>query len=103
MCGGIVENSWENDIIRIEEQIDKAIENEDYEELDRLLELRGTLLGRLPLEMLREIYERDQLRQERLRRKIQDLKMLAHQLEASKKLASSQSQDDKGTYLDSGA
>lgn len=101
--GDVLENVREVDIIKIEEEIDKAIENEDYETLDRLLELRGELLVSLSPDVLREIYERDRVREEKLRKKMLEFKAMAQQMEAGKKLASSQSQDEKGTYLDSGA
>ncbi|ODN31110.1 hypothetical protein [Fervidobacterium thailandense] len=92
-------NDEPKDILEIEALIDEAIEKEDYDALNRLLDLREKLLPELPREMLVEIYERDKGRMELLKEKLKSFQKLTHQLEAGKRFASSQTQDEKGTFL----
>uniref|UniRef100_A0A7C4RWW5 Flagellar protein FliT n=1 Tax=Fervidobacterium thailandense TaxID=1008305 RepID=A0A7C4RWW5_9BACT len=92
-------NDEPKDIIEIETLIDKAIEKEDYEVLNQLLDLREKLLPELPQETLIEIYERDRVRMELLKKKLRDFEKLTQQLETGKRFASSQVQDEKGTFL----
>ncbi|MFN6991682.1 MAG: hypothetical protein ACK4MM_03050 [Fervidobacterium sp.] len=90
------------DIIKLEEYIDKSIEIEDYELLNRLLDKRERILPKLANEVLEEIYERDVKRQEILREKFENFKHLIKQLESGKKFAQSYIQDeDKGNLLNS--
>lgn len=92
-------NDEPKDILEIEMLIDEAIEKEDYEVLNRLLDLREKLLPELPQEMLGEIYERDKVRMELLKKRLRDFEKLTQQLETGKRFASSQAQDEKGTFL----
>ncbi|ABS61586.1 MULTISPECIES: flagellar protein FliT [Fervidobacterium] len=88
------------DILEIEKQIDLAIEDEDYEKLNTLLDQREKLLPILPENTLREIYERDLKRQENLKQKFEELKSLTKNIEDGKRMVQSYiQQDDKGQIL----
>lgn len=90
------------DILKIEEEIDQAIENEDYEKLNELLDKRQEILGSLPEEVLREIYERDKKRQEILSQKLAEFKNITKQIEEGKRMVQSYiQQDDKGQMFNS--
>lgn len=90
------------DILKIEEEIDQAIEKEDYEKLNELLDKRQEILGSLPEEVLREIYERDKKRQEILSQKLAEFKNITKQIEEGKRMVQSYiQQDDKGQMFNS--
>lgn len=90
------------DILEIEKQIDLAIEDEDYEKLNTLLDQREKLLPILPESTLREIYERDLKRQETLKQKFEELKNITKNIEDGKRMVQSYiQQDDKGQMLNS--
>lgn len=90
-------NHEQIDILKIEEEIDKAIEDEDYEKLNELLDKRQQILAFLSQEILGEIYERDKKRQEILAQKLNELKKMSKQIEEGKRMANSYiQQNDKG-------
>ncbi|MEN3042308.1 MAG: flagellar protein FliT [Fervidobacterium sp.] len=90
------------DILKIEEEIDKAIEDEDYEKLNELLDKRQQVLAFLSQETLGEIYERDKKRQEILAQKLNELKKMSKQIEEGKRMTNSYiQQNDKGQLFNS--
>lgn len=96
------EDGREVDILKLEEEIDEAIQNEDYEKLNLLLDKRQEVLSLLSEEILREIYERDKKRQEVLSQKLAEFKNITVQIEEGKKMVRSYiQQDDKGQMLNS--
>jgi len=50
----------EADIVKLEEEIDQAIDAEDFQKLNELLDARERLLPTLSVEMLKDIQKRDQ-------------------------------------------
>jgi len=96
-----MENQTERDILAIEKEIDEAIENEDYEKLNNLLDEREKLLPKLTENELKEIYERDQRRMRVLGEKMKEFKNIALKTETGKKMVQSYIQtEDKGQEID---
>ena len=96
-----MENQTERDILAIEKEIDEAIENEDYEKLNTLLDEREKLLPKLTENELREIYERDQRRMRVLGEKMKEFKNIALKIETGKNMVQSYIQtEDKGQEID---
>jgi hypothetical protein len=96
-----MENQTERDILAIEKEIDEAIENEDYEKLNTLLDEREKLLPKLTENELREIYERDQRRMRVLGEKMKEFKNITLKTETGKKMVQSYIQtEDKGQEID---
>ncbi|AMW33568.1 hypothetical protein SAMN04488510_12829 [Fervidobacterium changbaicum] len=96
-----MENQIERDILTIEKEIDEAIENEDYEKLNQLLEEREKLLTKLTESELKEIYERDQQRMKVLEEKMKEFKETALKTETGKKMVQSYIQtESKGQEID---
>lgn len=88
------------DFLKLEEFIDKAIEIEDYELLDLLLDKRGKVLPTLAEELFKEIIERDKKRQEILQKKFEEFKNILKQVESGKKFVQSYiQQEDKGNLI----
>ncbi|MGB9615276.1 MAG: flagellar protein FliT [Fervidobacterium sp.] len=93
-------NNANKDIIQIELEIDKAIEEEDYEKLNLLLDERGKILPTLTENQLREVYERDLKRQKILNEKREEFRRMGKNLEEGKKMIQSYIQpNDKGNVL----
>ena len=84
----------EADIVKLEEEIDQAIEAEDFQKLNELLDAREKLLPTLSVEMLKDIQKRDQQRKETLELKIKEFKESAEQMESGKKYMNSYIQND---------
>jgi len=96
-----MENQAERDILSIEKEIDEAIESEDYEKLNTLLNEREKLLPKLTENELREIYQRDQHRMSVLEEKMEEFKNTALKMETGKKMVQSYFQtEDKGQEID---
>uniref|UniRef100_A0A7V4NF31 Flagellar protein FliT n=2 Tax=Fervidobacterium pennivorans TaxID=93466 RepID=A0A7V4NF31_FERPE len=96
-----MENQTERDILTIEKEIDEAIESEDYEKLNTLLDEREKLLPKLTENELREIYQRDQQRMKVLEEKMKKFKETAIKAETGKKMVQSYIQtEDKGQEID---
>ncbi|HPC25777.1 MAG TPA: flagellar protein FliT, partial [Fervidobacterium sp.] len=72
----------EADIVKLEEEIDQAIEAEDFQKLNELLDAREKLLPTLSVEMLKDIQKRDQQRKEALELKMKEFKESAEQMES---------------------
>ncbi len=84
----------EADIVKLEEEIDQAIDAEDFQKLNELLDERDKLLPTLSVEMLKDIQKRDQQRKETLELKIKEFKESAEQMESGKKYMNSYIQND---------
>jgi len=84
----------EADIVKLEEEIDQAIDAEDFQKLNELLDEREKLLPTLSVEMLKDIQKRDQQRKETLELKIKEFKESAEQMESGKKYMNSYIQND---------
>ncbi|MEJ5256967.1 MAG: flagellar protein FliT [Fervidobacterium sp.] len=94
-------NSGEKDILNIEAQIDEAIEKEDYEKLNQLLDEREKLLSKLSSEELIEIYKRDEERKKKLEQKLNEFKEMALKtIEGEKMMRSYLTVEDKGSSID---
>ncbi|MGQ9855759.1 MAG: flagellar protein FliT [Fervidobacterium sp.] len=94
-------NGGEKDILSIESQIDEAIENEDYEKLNQLLDEREKLLPKLSGEELMEIYKRDEERKKKLEQKLNEFKEMALKtIEGEKMMKSYFMMEDKGNTID---
>lgn len=90
----------EGDIVKLEEEIDQAIEAEDFQRLNELLDAREKLLPTLPIEMLKDIQKRDEQRKAVLELKMKEFKESAGQMESGKKYMNSNIQnEDKGNII----
>lgn len=90
----------EIDIVKLEEEIDQAIEAEDFQKLNELLDKREKILPTLSVEMLRGIKERDEQRKAILELKMKEFKESAEQMESGKKYMNSYIQnEDKGNII----
>jgi|YelNats1bottle14_1022556.scaffolds.fasta_scaffold00363_4 hypothetical protein len=97
-----MENSVERDILTIEKEIDEAIEKEEYEKLNVLLDEREKILPTLSENELKEIYERDQKRMKVLESKLNEFKESALKTETGKKMVQSYFHgDERGYTIDS--
>ncbi len=97
-----MENSVERDILTIEKEIDEAIEKEEYEKLNVLLDEREKILPTLSENELKEIYERDQKRMKVLESKLNEFKESALKTETGKKMVQSYFQgEERGYTIDS--
>ncbi|ONN27955.1 RNA-binding protein [Thermosipho affectus] len=73
-------------LLDLERKIDECIEKEDFELLNKLLDEREKFINsKLPKEVLKLIYEKDQIRKKKIKKIIDKLKVQAKDLKAGEK------------------
>jgi len=90
-------------LIQIESELDRALEHEDFERMNMLLEQRELLLktlSKIPEELANNIIEADKVRLEKMKNFMENIKNQALQTRTSQAALKSYSNLQEGTKLD---